>query len=122
MFTGGREINPSLNIVAAHQASEHLVKVVVAGSAEEPTLDLESEPPLDQADFLAVLLFGKPASELERGGIHRLREQRVGLRAALVGRKEVGLVVCGVGLHGDRHQSEGMVRDAIEWAAMEASV
>jgi hypothetical protein len=82
-----------------------------AGSAEEPTLDLESEPSLDQANFLAVLLFGKPASELEWGGIHRLREQRVGLRAALVGRKKVGLVVCGVGCNGPQSKT---VRTAIK--------
>lgn len=79
MFTGGREIDPLLDIVAAHQASEYLVKVVVAGSAEEPTLDLESEPPLDQADILAVLLFGKPASELERGEKLDLKRQAASL-------------------------------------------
>ena len=79
MFTGGREIDPLLDIVAAHQASEYLVKVVVAGSAERPTLDLESEPPLDQADILAVLLFGKPASELERGEKLDLQRQAASL-------------------------------------------
>ncbi|MGH8531465.1 MAG: translocation/assembly module TamB domain-containing protein [Gammaproteobacteria bacterium] len=79
MFTGGRGIDPSLDIVAAHQASEYLVKVVVAGSAEKPTLDLESEPPLDQADILAVLLFGKPASELERGEKLDLQRQAASL-------------------------------------------
>ncbi|MFH0351571.1 MAG: translocation/assembly module TamB domain-containing protein, partial [Chromatiales bacterium] len=79
VFTGGREINPSLDLVAAHQASEYRVKVIVAGSAEEPTLDLESEPPLDQADILAVLLFGKPASELERGEKLDLKRQAASL-------------------------------------------
>ncbi|MGH8570253.1 MAG: translocation/assembly module TamB domain-containing protein, partial [Gammaproteobacteria bacterium] len=79
MFTGSREIDPLLDIVAAHQASEYLIKVLVAGSAEKPTLDLESEPPLDQADILAVLLFGKPASELERGEKLDLQRQAVSL-------------------------------------------
>ena len=79
MFTGGRKIDPLLDIVAAHQASEYLVKVVVAGSAEKPTLDLASEPPLDQADILAVLLFGKPASELERGEKGDLKRQAASL-------------------------------------------
>jgi len=79
MFTGGRKIDPLLDIVAAHQASEYLVKVVVAGSAEKPTLDLASEPPLDQADILAVLLFGKPASDLERGEKGDLQRQAASL-------------------------------------------
>ncbi len=79
VFTGGQKINPSLDIVAAHQASEYLVKVVIAGSAEEPTLDLTSEPPLDQADILAVLLFGKPASELKRGEKVDLQRQAASL-------------------------------------------
>ncbi|MGH8644643.1 MAG: translocation/assembly module TamB domain-containing protein [Gammaproteobacteria bacterium] len=79
VFTGGQRINPSLDIVAAHQASEYLIQVIVAGSAEEPRLDLKSEPPLEQADILAVLLFGKPASELERGEKLDLQRQAVSL-------------------------------------------
>ncbi|MGH8654496.1 MAG: translocation/assembly module TamB domain-containing protein [Gammaproteobacteria bacterium] len=79
VFTGGQKINPSLDIVAAHRASDYLIKVVIAGSAEEPKLDLESEPPLEQADILAVLLFGKPASELERGEKLDLQRQAASL-------------------------------------------
>ncbi len=79
VFTGGQKINPSLDIVAAHRASDYLIKVVIAGSAEEPKLDLESEPALEQADILAVLLFGKPASELERGEKLDLQRQAASL-------------------------------------------
>jgi len=66
-FTGGDEIDPSLDIVGRHRVPQYLIEVVVGGYASKPTLTLRSDPPLDQADVLSVLLFGKPTNALSEG-------------------------------------------------------
>jgi translocation and assembly module TamB len=66
-FTGGPEIDPGLDLIADYKSGEYVVHVVIGGTANAPSLKLESEPSLAQADILSVLLFGKPASELNEG-------------------------------------------------------
>ena len=94
-----------LDIVAQYQASDYLVEAVVEGTAEEPTLVLQSEPELEQADILAVLLFGKPASALNQGEKLDLQEQALaitgGYAAAKIGEsvsQALGLEKLGVSL------------------------
>ena len=104
-FTGGRNINPSLDIVAQYQAPDHVVEVVVQGTADEPTLVLRSQPELEHADILAVLLFGKPASALDQGEKLDLEKQALaitsGYAAAKIGEsvsQALGLERLGAGL------------------------
>ena len=104
-FTGGKETNPTLDIVAQYQAPEHVVEAVVRGTAREPTLVLRSDPKLEQADILAVLLFGKPASALDQGEKLDLEKQALaitgGYAAAKIGEsvsQALGLEKLGVGL------------------------
>lgn len=78
-FTGGRPIDPSLDIMAEHRAADYLIQAQVEGSAKQPRLTLRSDPPLDHADILAVLLFGKPASALGRGEQGDLQRQALAL-------------------------------------------
>jgi translocation and assembly module TamB len=66
-FTGGVPIDPGLDITADYQAQHYLIHVVVGGTASKPTLTFKSEPNLEQADVLSVLLFGKPTSQLSGG-------------------------------------------------------
>jgi len=63
-FTGGVPIDPGLDITADYQAHEYLVHVIIGGTASKPTLTFKSDPDLEQADILSVLLFGKPTSQL----------------------------------------------------------
>lgn len=104
-FTGGRKINPSLDVVAQYQAPDHVVEVVVRGTADEPSLVLRSEPELEHADILAVLLFGKPASALDQGEKLDLEKQALaitsGYAAAKIGEsvsQALGLERLGAGL------------------------
>lgn len=104
-FTGGRKINPSLDVVAQYQAPDHVVEVVVQGTADEPTLVLRSTPELEHADILAVLLFGKPASALDQGEKLDLEKQALaitsGYAAAKIGEsvsQALGLERLGAGL------------------------
>jgi autotransporter translocation and assembly factor TamB len=66
-LTGGDKINPMLDIVAEYRVTNYLVNVTITGTAAKPTLTLKSEPQLDQADILSLLLFNKPISALGKG-------------------------------------------------------
>lgn len=76
-FTGGNELDPSLNIVGRHRAFQYRIEFAVEGYASKPTLALRSDPPLDQADILSVLLFGKPVKALSEGEQVSLQRQAV---------------------------------------------
>src|SRR5262245_62247675 len=80
-FTGGTPIRPLFDIVAIYRSGEYRIEVHIAGSSEKPTLTLTSDPPLEQADILSVLLFGKPAHELGRGQSLALQQQALQLAA-----------------------------------------
>jgi translocation and assembly module TamB len=58
--------------------------VTVGGTLASPTLRLASDPSLSEADVLAVLLFGRPASELGTGEQVALHERAIGLAAGYV--------------------------------------
>jgi translocation and assembly module TamB len=66
-FTGGRKIDPSLDVTADYKTGEYVVHVVIRGTADAPSLKLASEPSLTQADILSVLMFGKTAKDLNEG-------------------------------------------------------
>ncbi len=80
----GQGLDPVLDITATHTAGEYLVRLKVGGTITKPALALESEPWLDQADVLAVLLFGTPASQLSRSQSTGLREQALGIAGGYV--------------------------------------
>jgi len=66
-FTGGPEIDPTLDVVADYKATDYTVHAIVSGTANAPALTLTSEPGLEQADIVSVLLFGKPSDQLNDG-------------------------------------------------------
>ncbi|MEA2625141.1 MAG: translocation and assembly module TamB [Candidatus Binatota bacterium] len=76
-FTGGRQIDPALDVVAEYKTGDYRVDAIVGGVASKPSLRLESDPQLEQADVLAVLLFGKPANQLNQGQQQTLGQQAV---------------------------------------------
>lgn len=80
-FGGGEKIDPSLDIVAEYQAGNYLISAVVKGTAEKPTLTLASNPQLDQADILSVLLFNKPLSSLEKSEQASLQQNAISITA-----------------------------------------
>ncbi|HEY2388131.1 MAG TPA: translocation/assembly module TamB domain-containing protein [Candidatus Binatia bacterium] len=82
-FTG-QDFDPLLELAASRTSGDYTVRVKIGGALSKPTLTLESEPSLDQADILAVLLFGKPASQLNSGESSGLREQAIGVASSYV--------------------------------------
>lgn len=83
-FSGETPIDPYLTVAATYQAPEYLVTVRVEGTATKPELELSSDPPLDQSDVLALLLFGKTTSQLTGGQGTELRQEAIGILASYV--------------------------------------
>ena len=105
VFTGGKEINPGVDIVAQYRLPDYQVEVVVGGTAQKPSLTFRSEPKLEQADILAVLLFGKPTTALSQGEKMDLQQQALkvtsGYAAAKIGEsvsQALGLEQLGIDL------------------------
>jgi len=48
-----------------YKRPEVLVKIILAGTLEKPTVNFESEPPLKKDQIIALLLFGKSPSQLD---------------------------------------------------------
>lgn len=115
-FTGSGKINPTLDVNAEYRVTNYLVNAVVSGTVEKPALKLVSEPQLDQADILALLLFNKPMSALGKGEQVSLQQNAVsltsGFAASTIGAavsKALGLQDLGVDL-ADVDFSGGQVR------------
>ena len=79
MFTGGREIDPSLDIVAQYDTQGYQVLATINGTAKKPELALSSVPILSQSDILSVLLFGKPSNQLTDGQQKNLEQQALSM-------------------------------------------
>jgi translocation and assembly module TamB len=78
-FTGGDIDNPRLDVVAIHRRSPYEIEARIGGSVKEPTLTFASDPPMDQADILSVLLFGKPTTDLDEGEQSTLQQEALSL-------------------------------------------
>ncbi|MBL8659326.1 MAG: translocation/assembly module TamB domain-containing protein [Rhodospirillales bacterium] len=63
-FTGGKRIDPTLNVVATRQASDLTARITVTGTASAPHIELSSQPALPDSEILARILFGKDVSKL----------------------------------------------------------
>jgi translocation and assembly module TamB len=83
-FSGETPIDPYLTVTATYQVPDYIVTVRVEGTARTPKLELSSDPPLDQSDVLALLLFGKTTSQLTGGQGTELRQEAIGILASYV--------------------------------------
>jgi translocation and assembly module TamB len=66
-FEGSPRLNPALDITATRLISGVEARVHVGGSVRRPDLTLTSNPPLDQADVLSLIVFGQPSNQLGEG-------------------------------------------------------
>jgi translocation and assembly module TamB len=66
-FTGGARIDPRLDLTATRVISGVRAQVHVRGSVRRPQLALSSQPPLDEADILSLIVFNQPANQLGEG-------------------------------------------------------
>ncbi len=69
-FLGTEDINPLIDISATRDISGVVARVHIRGTLREPTLTLTSDPPLDEADILSLVIFNRPINQIgneERG-------------------------------------------------------
>ena len=66
-FAGVDELNPTIDIRARRVISGVETFVRVRGSMKQPELTFSSNPPLDQADILSLIVFNQPINELGEG-------------------------------------------------------
>ncbi len=71
-FEGIEPLNPTLQIVAKREISGVLTQVNLRGTVRSPELTLSSQPPLDEADILSLIVFNQPVNALGQN-------ERVGL-------------------------------------------
>lgn len=88
-FAGSTKIDPLLDILARHRAPAYTIDARLTGTASKPVLTLSSDPALSQEDILAVLLFGRPASELSEA-----QQTSLGQRASEMA-SSLGITVVG---------------------------
>ena len=80
----GQGVDPRLNIVAVYVTGDYTVRARVGGTVSKPTVKLESEPSLEQADILSVLLFGRPSNQLSQSESTGLREQALSVASGYI--------------------------------------
>jgi autotransporter translocation and assembly factor TamB len=110
LFTGGSKVDPTLNIDAQYAVSEYTIDVIVTGTASKPEIKLQSQPQLDQADILSLILFGTTTSQLGQGQKTTLQQQAQSMAMGAAGQalsESLGLASLGVSVSG---QSVGLGR------------
>lgn len=63
-FAGLEELNPGFDVTALRTVSGVEARVHIGGTLEQPRLSLSSQPPLEQADILSLILFGRSVNRL----------------------------------------------------------
>jgi autotransporter translocation and assembly factor TamB len=85
-FMGLPEINPNMDLTAERLIPNTGVtaRVHVTGTMREPELELTSEPPLDEADILSLIIFNRSVNELGTGERASLAETATAVASGFV--------------------------------------
>jgi hypothetical protein len=78
-FQGTRPIDPALQVNAQRIISGVTAIVNIRGTARHPQVNLSSQPPLDEADVLSLIVFNQPINQLGEGERLNLAERAGGL-------------------------------------------
>ena len=84
VFRGDQEIDPRLDITAQRTIQGVEARVRIQGSARRPELSLSSDPPLDEGDILALIIFNQPLNQLGTGEQNSLAQRAGGIAAGFV--------------------------------------
>jgi translocation and assembly module TamB len=78
-FQGIRPTDPALQVDAQRVISGVTAIVNIRGTARQPQVRLSSQPPLDEADVLSLIVFNQPINQLGQGERLNLAERAGGL-------------------------------------------
>ncbi|HEY7790747.1 MAG TPA: translocation/assembly module TamB domain-containing protein [Vicinamibacterales bacterium] len=76
--------NPALDITASRTIQGVEAQIHVGGTVSSPRLTLSSNPPLDEADILSLIVFNQPTNQLGEGQRTSLAERAQGLATSFV--------------------------------------
>lgn len=82
-FGGGDVIDPQLDMLARYRLPGYTIDARLTGPSSAPSLVLTSDPALEEADVLAVLLFGRPVDKLSAGEEESLENQASSMAMSL---------------------------------------
>jgi translocation and assembly module TamB len=77
-------VDPALDVQAERVISGIVAHVNVQGTMRMPEVLLSSQPPLDEADILSLIIFNQPVNRLGEGQRTELGERAVGLASGFV--------------------------------------
>jgi translocation and assembly module TamB len=78
-FQGTRPVDPALQVDAQREISGVTAIVNIRGTARQPQVRLSSNPPLEEADVLSLIVFNQPINQLGEGERLNLAERAGGL-------------------------------------------
>jgi autotransporter translocation and assembly factor TamB len=99
-FTGGRKIDPDVDIDAQYKVTNYIIDIVVGGTASKPALQLKSQPELAQADILSLILFGRTTDALNQGQQASLQQQATKMATGVAAQQIGQAVASSMGLQG----------------------
>lgn len=114
-FNNAAPPNPHLDVQLIADISGYLIYLKISGLADDPVIELTSEPDMNEADIIAVLLFGQPANDLDndqRGRAHEENDPGAQLRENLAA---MAVVFGGAGLQNKMSNTLGV--DMVEMGA-----
>lgn len=82
VFYGGDEIDPSIDLLLSARVGDVVIRVLLGGTAQQPTLALSSDPEMTEGDIMAHLLFGRPLEELSSNQSEFLQSRAVDVAAS----------------------------------------
>lgn len=74
-FYGTEAVDPDLDLVLSRRKGTVKAIVHVTGRTSAPVIELSSEPPLEEADIISHLLFGRASGDLDREQTGLLQSQ-----------------------------------------------
>ena len=83
-FRGQDPRDPGLDVTGVREISGVVARVNVAGSARRPVISLSSDPPLDEADVLSLIVFNAPVNQLGQDQQTSLAERAGALASGFV--------------------------------------
>jgi translocation and assembly module TamB len=82
VFYGGDEIDPSVDLLLSARVGDVVIRILFTGTAQQPVLELTSDPEMTEGDIMAYLLFGRPLEELSSNQSEFLQSRAVDVAAS----------------------------------------
>lgn len=82
IFYGEDELQPSFDLSLTATIDEVEITIRLTGTAEEPEIDISSEPPMDESDIMSLLLFGQRMDALDDSQTNLLQRRTTEVLAA----------------------------------------